>query len=156
MLSLLRGRCPFKVIMKEKPGKYRVLIRILADCRKRYILRMEVYARQKTKTVLQNQGSKSIVKRLATSLKDSGRNITTDECTSVELAEELYTDYVLTLVGTMQTKRKHIPEQFENDKRSGGFTPIHFHRSDTETRVTLVSYVTREKPKDPCITVYTA
>lgn len=32
MLSLFRGRCPFKVFMKEKPGKYGMLIRILADC----------------------------------------------------------------------------------------------------------------------------
>ncbi|KAJ4449540.1 hypothetical protein ANN_00941, partial [Periplaneta americana] len=32
-MSLFRGRCPFKVFMKEKPGKYGAVIRILADCR---------------------------------------------------------------------------------------------------------------------------
>ena len=44
MLSLFRGRCPFKVFMKEKPGKYGILIRMLTDCDKRYVFRMEVYA----------------------------------------------------------------------------------------------------------------
>ncbi|KAJ4426109.1 hypothetical protein ANN_26918 [Periplaneta americana] len=44
MLSLFRGRCPFKVFMKDKPGKYGILIRMLSDVHTRYILKMEVYA----------------------------------------------------------------------------------------------------------------
>ncbi|KAJ4441429.1 hypothetical protein ANN_11284, partial [Periplaneta americana] len=95
-MSLFRGRCPFKVFMKEKPGKYGAVIRILADCRERYVLRMEVYAGETEDSTPVSRGPKPIVKRLATPLKESGRNITTDRYyTSVEPAEELYTDYVL-------------------------------------------------------------
>ncbi|KAJ4437784.1 hypothetical protein ANN_13722 [Periplaneta americana] len=109
-------------VYEGKPGKYGVLIRILADCKERYVLRMEVYAGKIEDSTPESRGPKSIVKRLATPLKGSGRNITTDRYyTSVELAEELYTDYGLTLVGTMQTKRKHIPEELKTTK-IGRFT----------------------------------
>ncbi|XP_069694029.1 piggyBac transposable element-derived protein 3-like isoform X1 [Periplaneta americana] len=150
MLSLFRGRCPFKVFMKEKPGKYGVLIRILADCKERYVLRMEVYAGKTEDSTPESRHPKSIVKRLAMPLKGSGRNITTDRYyTSVELAEELYPDYGLTLVGTMQTKRKHIPEELKTTKNREVYSSK-FAFTDLDTGnppVTLVSYVTREKPK---------
>lgn len=44
MLSLFRGRCHFKVFMKENPGKYGMLIRILADCEYHYVGNMEAYS----------------------------------------------------------------------------------------------------------------
>ncbi|KAJ4429761.1 hypothetical protein ANN_21965 [Periplaneta americana] len=159
MLSLFRGRCPFKVFMKEKPGKYGVLIRILADCKERYVLRMEVYAGKTEDSTPESRGPKSIVKRLATPLKGSGRNITTDRYyTSVELAEELYTDYGLTLVGTMQTKRKHIPEELKTTK-IGRFTLANsLSQIPIQETHLLLWFLTSpvKSPKNPCITVYTA
>ncbi|KAJ4425493.1 hypothetical protein ANN_28111 [Periplaneta americana] len=108
-MSLFRGRCPFKVFMKEKPDKYGALIRILADCRERYVLRMEVYAGKTEDSTPVSRGPKPIVKRLATPLKESGRNITTDRYyTSVEPAEELYTDYVLHLLYKVQDRAKNV------------------------------------------------
>ncbi|KAJ4426216.1 hypothetical protein ANN_27027 [Periplaneta americana] len=145
--AFLQYYCPGEsvVFMKVKPGKYGVLIRILADCKERYVLRMEVYAGKTEDSTPESRSPKSIVKRLATPLKGSGRNITTDRYyTSVELAEELYTDYGLTLVGTMQIKRKHIPEELKTTKNREVYSSK-FAFTDPDTGnppVTLVSYVT--------------
>lgn len=117
MLSLFRGRCPFKVFMKEKPVKYGIVIKMLADYKIRYILRMEVYVGKSGDSISESRGPTQIVKRLAEPLRNSGRNITTDRYyTSVDLAEELYNDFGLTLVGTMQINRKHIPEELKVTK----------------------------------------
>ena len=43
MLSLYRGRCPFKVFMKKKTGKYGILIRMLTDSHKKYVIAIEPY-----------------------------------------------------------------------------------------------------------------
>ncbi|KAJ4429107.1 hypothetical protein ANN_26108 [Periplaneta americana] len=106
-------------------NRFRELVKVIRfndkdtreDCRKG-----DKFASLREKTTPKSRGPKSIVKRLAKPLKDSGSNITTDRYyTSVELAEELYTDYGLTLVGTMQTKCKHIPEELKTTK-DGRFT----------------------------------
>ncbi|KAF2892067.1 hypothetical protein ILUMI_14106, partial [Ignelater luminosus] len=39
-----KGRCPFKVVIKQKPGKYEILIRMLTDAETRHVLSMEPYA----------------------------------------------------------------------------------------------------------------
>lgn len=149
MLSLFRGRCPFKVFMKDKPGKYGVLIRMLADCSTRYVLRMEVYAGKPQNSTSISRGPQGIVKRLVDPIKNSGRNVTTDRYyTSVELAEDLYKDFGLTLVGTLQQNRKHIPEILKKTEGRHVHTNM-FAFSDPKSGnppVTLLSYVTREKP----------
>lgn len=43
MLSLFRRNCPFKLFMNENPGKYGILIGMLADCLTHYIIGMEIY-----------------------------------------------------------------------------------------------------------------
>ncbi|KOC59109.1 hypothetical protein WH47_10935 [Habropoda laboriosa] len=54
MLSLFRGRCPFKIFMKDKSAKYGILIRMLTDSKRRYILNMEVYCGSKTIIISKN------------------------------------------------------------------------------------------------------
>ncbi|KAJ4437268.1 hypothetical protein ANN_17405 [Periplaneta americana] len=113
MLSLFRGRCPFKVFMKDKPGKYGILIRMLSDAHTRYILKMEVYA-GKDERPAEERSVKAVVRHLVKPLEGTGRNVTTDRYyTSIELAEELYNDDKLTLVGTLKSNRKHIPEELK-------------------------------------------
>lgn len=147
MLSLFRGRCPFKVFIKEKPGKYGILIRLLADCYQRMVLNMEVYAgkRQDVPT-----GTIPIVKRLIAPISNTGRNVTTDRYyTSVPLAEELYEEHGLTLVGTMQSNRKFIPKEMKEVTNRPLYSSF-FAFTDASTKrppVTLQSYIAREKPK---------
>lgn len=149
MLSLFRGRCSFKVFMKEKPGKYGILIRILADSKFRYVYKMEVYA-GKSKKLINENGPNQIVKRLVEPIKNSGRNVTTDRYyTSVELAEDLYKNYGLTMVGTLRSNRRHIPEELKTTKNREKYSSIFaFTKPNSNLPpVTLVSYITRDKPK---------
>ncbi|KAJ4446865.1 hypothetical protein ANN_13565 [Periplaneta americana] len=151
MLSLFRGRCPFKVFMKDKPGKYGILIRMLSDAHTRYILKMEVYA-GKDERPAEERSAKAVVRRLVKPLKPlegTGRNVTTDRYyTSIELAEELYNDDKLTLVGTLKSNRKHIPEELKKTQGRELYSS-RFLFTDPKTGkapVTLVSYITRLKP----------
>ena len=63
MLSLFQGRCPFKVFMEEKPGKYGMLIRMLTDTKMRYILSAEPYTGSKFMSK-EDRSPKEVVKRL--------------------------------------------------------------------------------------------
>ncbi|KAJ4430773.1 hypothetical protein ANN_19364 [Periplaneta americana] len=148
MLSLFRGRCPFKVFMKDKPGKYGILIRMLSDVHTRYILKMEVYA-GKDEGPAEERTAKAVVRRLVKPLEGTGRNVTTDRYyTSIELAEELYNDDKLTLVGTLKSNRKHIPEELKKTQGRELYSS-RFLFTDPKTGkapVTLVSYITRLKP----------
>ncbi|KAJ4430410.1 hypothetical protein ANN_22626 [Periplaneta americana] len=148
MLSLFRGRCPFKVFMKDMPGKYGILIRMLSDAHTRYILKMEVYA-GKDERPAEERSAKAVVRRLVKPLEGTGRNVTTDRYyTSIELAEELYNDDKLTLVGTLKSNRKHIPEELKKTQGRELYSS-RFSFTDPKTGkapVTLVSYITRLKP----------
>ena len=54
------------------------------------------------------------MKCLVVSIKNSGRNLSKDSYyTSVELAVELYEDFGCTVLGTMQSNEKHIPEELK-------------------------------------------
>lgn len=147
MLSLFRGRCPFKVFMKEKPGKYGILIRILADCVHRTVLNMEVYSGKRTGIP---HDTVSVVKRLINPISGSGRNVTTDRFyTSVVLAEDLYQNHNLTLVGTLQSNRKFIPKELKNTEGRPLYSSMFaFTESKSATApVTLQSYIAKDKPK---------
>ncbi|XP_049847194.1 uncharacterized protein LOC126299375 [Schistocerca gregaria] len=149
MLSLFRGRCPFKVFLKEKPGKYGILIRMLSDSETRYVISMDIYTGKSGNTQHSN-GPMEIVKRLIKPIEKSGRNVTTDRYyTSVELAETLWNDFHLTLVGTLQSNRRHIPEELKTTTGHSLHSSI-FAYTDPQTQrppVTLASTLVREKPK---------
>lgn len=148
MLSLFRGRCPFKVFLKDKPGKYGILIRMLSDSHTRYILKMEVYA-GKDERPTEERSAKAVVRRLVKPVERTGRNITTDRYyTSVELAEELYNDAKLTLVGTLKSNRKHIPEELKKTQGRELYSSkfLFTDPKSGNAPVTLVSYITSLKP----------
>lgn len=161
MLSLFRGKCPFKVFMKNKPGKYGILIRMLMDSETRYVVNMEPYC-GKLDPVSEGRGPSydgstaigkgptAVVKRLLDPIKGTSRNVTTDcSYTSVELAEDLYNDYQITLVGTLNETRKHIPECMKNTQGRELYSTKVLYTEPTSGRppVTLVSYLTKIKPK---------
>lgn len=82
--------------MKEKPGKYGILIRMISDSDCRYVVKMEVYSGRKDPVAGTERGPSAVVKRLVESIKGSARNVTTDRYyTGVDLAEELFNSYNL-------------------------------------------------------------
>ncbi|KAJ4425627.1 hypothetical protein ANN_27823 [Periplaneta americana] len=109
---------------------------------------MEVYA-GKDERPAEERSAKAVVRRLVKPLEGTGRNVTTDRYyTSFELAEELYNDDKLTLVGTLKSNRKHIPEELKKTQGRELYSS-RFLFTDPKTGkapVTLVSYITRLKP----------
>ncbi|KAJ4438285.1 hypothetical protein ANN_14224 [Periplaneta americana] len=145
--AVWKGNRPFQVFMKDKPGKYGILIRMLADCKERYVHSMEVYAGKQEGTTSEYKGPKETVIGLVAPIKNTGRNVTDYYYTSVDLAEDLYSDYNLTLVETVQNNRKHIPKELKSVKRRELYSSI-FAFTDSSSRkppVTLVSYIPKPK-----------
>lgn len=108
---------------------------------------MEVYAGKDSRPACE-RGPLEIVKRLVEPIKNTGYNITTGRLnTSVELADILYEDYNLTLVGTLKSNRKHIPQELKTTA-SRELYSSKFAFTDPSTKkppVTIVSYITKEK-----------
>jgi len=101
--------------MPQKPGKYGILFRVITDARARYLSRMIPYTgRCEDKAA---NSSAQIVRNITEHIRGSGKNITMDRYyTTVDLAEELVKERNLTMLGTLQSNRKEIPEKFKQAK----------------------------------------
>ena len=78
-----RGRCPFKVYMPSKPGKYGMLIRSVADSRNRYLWKIWPYsgrpeAPEESPPTVTMESVPTLVHYLVDDVKGSGRNVTMD------------------------------------------------------------------------------
>ncbi|KAF4519246.1 hypothetical protein B566_EDAN002134 [Ephemera danica] len=149
MLSLFRGRCSFKVFLKEKPGKYGLIYRMLSDALHHYILKLEPYAGKDHRPPAERSPS-AIVKRLVEPVEGSGRNVTMDRFyTAVDLAEDLYNQSKLTVVGTLMSNRRHLPKELTTAENRELYSSK-FAFTDPRTGqapVTLVSYTVKERPR---------
>ena len=143
------GRCPFKVFIKEKPGTCGILSRILAGALERYVIKMEVYA-GKDSLPAEQRRPLEVVKRLVEPIRNTGYNLTTDRFyTYVELPDILYSDFKLNLVGTLKSNRQEIPSELKTTCGRELYSSK-FAFTDPSTKkppVTVVSYITKERPK---------
>lgn len=110
MLESFRGRCNFRVYMKNKPAKYRIRIFLLACARTFYTSNMEVYVgTQPDGPYSVDNSGMSVVERLVEPISGTNRNVTVDNWfTSLPLCEKLLVDHHLTLVGTVRKNKKEI------------------------------------------------
>ena len=141
-LRPFRGRCSFVTYIPNKPARYGLLIRDMADARTRYMMKMLPYAgkAEEPEPELHVTGATNIVKHLVAPLKGSGRNVTADRFYSgVELCEDLLKDK-LTYVGTIMASRRHLPD---DAKKTDGRTEksTNFYWSDG---VMLASYAKKK------------
>ena len=117
MLVKFRGNDRFRVYMKDKPGKYGLLFWVITDANYRYVLNSIPYAGkpQSQQEERPEAGAiKKVVKDLVEPWRGSGRNISCDRLyTDLDLAEELYNDQHLTMVGTLISNRRHIPQELK-------------------------------------------
>jgi hypothetical protein len=96
--AVFRGKCPFRVFIKSKPGKYGIKLWVAADAKKFYACNM-----QKKQGLL-------VVKDMVCHTYGAGRGVTIDNFfTSCELANFLLSKN-MTAVGTL---RKNRPETKE-------------------------------------------
>ncbi|CAH1973367.1 unnamed protein product [Acanthoscelides obtectus] len=102
MLHPFPGRCGFVQYMPRKPAKYGIQIYALCDSRSYYTWNLEIYCGQQRDGPFQTSNKPfDIVRRLVDPLKNSKRNLTTDNYyRSYPLADYLLQNG-LTLIGTI-------------------------------------------------------
>ncbi|GBP63866.1 PiggyBac transposable element-derived protein 4 [Eumeta japonica] len=135
-----RGRCPFRMYIPNKPNKYGIKIPMMCDSGTKYMINAMPYIGKATNTNGLPQGE-YYVKELSKPVHGTNRNITCDNWfTSVPLAKTLLQDpYKLTLVGTIRSNKREIPEQMKNTRSRAVGTSMFCY----DGPLTLVSY----KPK---------
>lgn len=145
MLDPFRGRCRFRQYIANKPAKYGIKINALVDARTFYVHNMEVYAGKQPAGPFQAPNdAASIVKRLIKHIDKTGRNITADNYfTSIPLANDLYINHRLTLVGTLRKNKREIPLRLlSTEDRAIGSTMCAYG-TDTN-HCTLTSYIPKK------------
>lgn len=76
-LVSFRGRCPFRVYIPSKPGKYGIKIWALCDAENFFCCNFQVYLGKVGDVAERNQGPR-VVKTLSSHWYGTGRNVTTD------------------------------------------------------------------------------
>lgn len=110
-LAVFRGKCPFRVYMKSKPGRYGIKIWTCSDADTGYISNFQIYTGSKNKERELNQGER-VVMDLMEDYFGLGLSVTTDNFfTSVQLAEKLLERNTY-LTGTMRKNKRDIPPEF--------------------------------------------
>ncbi|XP_055920499.1 piggyBac transposable element-derived protein 4-like [Eupeodes corollae] len=135
-----RGRCPFRMYIPNKPSKYGIKIPMMCDSGTSYMLNAMPYIGRATNTNGLPQGE-YYLKELSRPVHGTNRNITCDNWfTSIPATKSmLLAPYKLTIVGTVRSNKREIPEQLKNTRsRQVGTSMFAF-----DGYLTLVSY----KPK---------
>lgn len=140
-LLKFRGRCPFRVFMKSKPGKYGIVVRSVADADTRYFWKLWPYTGVPEDAENAAPGVvidtvPELIHHLVEEVKGSGRNVTMDRYfTSVPVLEELREDR-LTAVGTLNPTRRFLPKQLTDPRGRDPDTSIFAFRNG----ITMVSH----------------
>ncbi|CAH2093111.1 unnamed protein product [Euphydryas editha] len=110
-----RGRCPFRMYIPNKPSKYGLKIPMICDSSTRYMFDAIPYIGKGTETNGLPLGE-YFMKELSKSIHGSCRNITCDNWfTSVPIAKSLLKEpFKLTIVGTIRSNKREIPEELKN------------------------------------------
>ncbi|XP_053994901.1 uncharacterized protein LOC128885109 [Hylaeus volcanicus] len=139
-LVTFRGRCPFKVCMPDKPGKYGIKLCTLCDALTYYCCNFDVHLVKISNVADKNQGQ-HVVKELTDFWRESGRTITTDNSfTDITLAEDLLRNKIF-LVGTVRKDRKDLPKSMVHTYSRQRFSCDCLYT----TNLTLVSYVPKPR-----------
>lgn len=139
-LIRFRGRCPFRVYMPKKPGRYGIKVWLLNDSKNAYTYNIQIY--------LGKQGhlpevglAKRVVLDLCRPLFGSGRNVTVDNYfSSVPLAKELLL-HRMSILGTMRINKPEIPDTM----RSSRGRHIHSSTFGFDGLLTICSYMNKRK-----------
>lgn len=138
-LATYRGRCPFKVFMKSKPGRYGIKLWMASDSKSGYICNGQIYTGKRDNKRETNQGCR-VVLDMVRPYFESGRGVTTDNFfTSVDLAKTLMKNN-LALTGTLRANKRDIPKEFLKSKNRELYSSKFGFAED----MGLVSYVPRQ------------
>lgn len=141
-LVRFRGRCPFKMYIPSKPGKYGIKIFSLVCAKTMFTVNLEIYAGKQPEGPFKvSPSADDITIRMCEPIAGTNRNVTTDNWfTSINLAEMFFREKKLTLVGTIRANRLGVPEDFKANKKREVHSSIFAHHKEK----TLVSYCTKK------------
>lgn len=141
MLYAFRGRCGFIQYMPAKPAKYGIKLYALCDAKTFYVHNFEIYCgKQKPGQFFVSNKPHDIVMRLIEPLKNSKRNLTTDNYYgSYPLAQELLQKRI-TLLTTLKKNKTDIPPGFLPSPKRTVKSSLFGYQDEC----TLVSYVPKK------------
>lgn len=135
-----RGRIPGRTYIPSKPRKYGIKIFWACEAKTGYALNGCIYQGKQGNEVHRNLGH-DIVMELLRPYFGSGREVVTDNYfTSHGLAVSLL-EQNLSLLGTMRSHRREIPEELRGTRRPITSSLFAF---DHENKITLVSYIPKK------------
>lgn len=145
MLYPFRGRCGFVVYMPDKPAKYGLKMYSMCDAKTFYVYNFEIYCGiQPPGPYVTSNKPDEIVKRLIEPIKNSKRNLTTDNYYSSYNLSMYLLENGITFLGTMKKNKPDIPREFlPSSSRPVGSSIFGF-----QDCCTLVSYMTK---KNKCV-----
>ncbi|XP_070183498.1 piggyBac transposable element-derived protein 4-like [Littorina saxatilis] len=136
-----RGRCSFLQYLPSKPDKYGMKIFWIADAENSYPLLGIPYLGRPAGQERQVNLGRNIALELAQPFFKTGRNITLDNFfTDMVLAENLLKNG-LTMVGTVRSNKRFLPEPFKTKNR----LPLHTSEFAYQQDKTLVYYQGKKK-----------
>ena len=137
-LVAFRGRCPFRIYLPSKPGKYGIKVWVCCDVDTAYCSNFEVYTGKTGRAPEVGQGER-VVLQMTAHLAGSGRGCTGDNFfTSSKLALSLLQRNI-TYVGTVRKNKSFLPPVISKP-RSQQFST----RFAYSEKMTLVSYTPRK------------
>lgn len=138
-LVCFRGKCPFRMYIKSKPGRYGIKIWAAADVQTSYLCNLQVYTGKLPGNLSEKNQGYRVVSDLVQPYHGSGRGITTDNFfTSVALANYLLSKN-LTLLGTVRKNKPDTPATLNYTSR-----PIHSSMFAFTKDLTMVSYIPKK------------
>ncbi|XP_071634383.1 piggyBac transposable element-derived protein 4-like isoform X1 [Temnothorax longispinosus] len=114
-----RGRFSSKVYIKSKPDRYGIKIITLNDAKTHYLYNAIPYAGSVNPPANETIPS-YYIRKICEPIYHSNRNITCDNWfSSVEIFNQMYKDYNLTMVGTIRKNKRQIPKNFKSTASVG-------------------------------------
>nr|XP_004208062.2 piggyBac transposable element-derived protein 4-like [Hydra vulgaris] len=138
-LVTFRGRCPFKMFIPTKPGKYGMKIWILCDAETSYCINLQPYIGRVNGVRDVGQGTR-VVLELTDHLNGSGRHITAENFfTNIHLARALL-GRKMTYTGTIKKNKGEIPKKLLPAIHRPVYSSIFSFQNDS----TIFSYVPKK------------
>ena len=111
-LVTFRGRCPFRMYIPSKPGRYGIKIWLLCDSTNSYCYNGDVYTGRQGNLREVNQSSR-VVLELTEPLTNSGRNIVGDNFFSSLHLVQCLKARRLSYLGTIRRNKAELPTEFQ-------------------------------------------
>jgi hypothetical protein len=138
-LVTFRGRCPFKMFIPSKPGKYGMKVWMLCDAESSYCINLQPYIGRTMGVRDVGQGTR-VVLELTDHITGSGRHITGDNFfTNITLLRSLL-GRRMTYTGTLRKNKGEVAPQFLPNARRAQHSSVFGFQND----VTMVSYVPKK------------